>query len=244
MSWDLKSVPVVQSATTPMQYVTGPSARHNGEPGPVVLRLNAIVPADVQAGVYGLNNSVAFFAGGQDNASEDYDEIDPNIGALVEWGYGAAKHRVLIDWQPGQYQLPACEWASVAPIVYGAAISEEVAPLLTASLAPGKASSPRIPTRSQYHGLDASETKVLQFTVFTRALELFPPSGDTAQLEGDFFFILRDLSTLTAPVYAPSVSPVPISPESYPERTSATLRNNDAGAATTVIVVEYLDLGG
>lgn len=217
--------------------------RYEGSAQPLVLSLacstSETVAAGTAMGLIGYDPQLGFTCAAQNQVATTYAVMA--VGCAIEFGFGACQQTVLFDWMPGSYQLPVCEYANVRAVAWG--LNPSIIVTAKASLMPGVGAH-KVPTRSQRHSLAGGAGLDINFSFYTRAIDMLAEANADFTLSGDQLFIRRAPST---PTYTPSWGPVPYLPCSFSgtmgRRPMGTLTNNSV-AADEVTVVEYLDLGG
>lgn len=97
------------------------------------------------------------------------------IACVLEYGLGSASNKVYMDWAPGSYNLPPCEYARVSALPWGTTWAGVTLNRFAAvaSFSEGELQGAHVPVLSAQGALIAATAQVFTVPAAARAVEVF-----------------------------------------------------------------------
>jgi hypothetical protein len=97
---------------------------------------------------------------------------------VVQYGAGSSIHRVWMDWQPGNFNLPPCEAVQVDVVPWGAGWASEPDYQFACSVSPGHLAGAHVPTVTGVNVSEIAGAAVVLVPAHARAVDVFCASSE------------------------------------------------------------------
>lgn len=173
--------------------------------------------SDGDTNVSGLAYVTGFLDAGaqvwKSNSNAAVTQSDRQLACILEVGCGGATSKIVMDWHPGVYRLPPCDYCRVAALAWGGgwALGAKTSFLAAASIIPDEIDGAHVPTATGIRLFAAGETSTLNVPNGARALEVAPfgvaaASANTITVTGASYAVRN----YAAGAFVPGWSPVAV----------------------------------